>query len=33
MAIVGKKIQESKTKAINELKESFSVSEDFIFTD
>ena len=33
MAIIGKKIQESKTKAIGELKESFSVSEDFIFTD
>ena len=33
MAIVGKKIQESKTKAIGELKDSFSVSEDFIFTD
>ena len=33
MAIVAKKIQESKTKAIGELKESFSVAEDFIFTD
>ena len=33
MAIIGKKIQESKTKAIGELKESFSVSKDFIFTD
>ena len=33
MAIVAKKIQESKTKAIGELKESFGVSEDFIFTD
>jgi len=33
MAIVAKKIQESKTKAIGELKESFSVSQDFIFTD
>ena len=33
MAIIGKKIQESKTKAIGELKESFGVSKDFIFTD
>ncbi|MCL2043710.1 MAG: 50S ribosomal protein L10 [Treponema sp.] len=33
MAIIAKKIQESKTKAIGELKESFGVSEDFIFTD
>jgi large subunit ribosomal protein L10 len=33
MAIVAKKIQESKTKAIGELKESFGVAEDFIFTD
>jgi large subunit ribosomal protein L10 len=33
MAIVAKKIQDSKTKAIGELKESFGVSEDFIFTD
>ncbi|MCL1836389.1 MAG: 50S ribosomal protein L10 [Treponema sp.] len=33
MAIVAKKIQESKTKAIGQLKESFGVSEDFIFTD
>jgi large subunit ribosomal protein L10 len=33
MAIVAKKIQESKTKAIGELKESFSVAQDFIFTD
>ena len=33
MAIVAKKIQESKTKAIGELKESFSASQDFIFTD
>ena len=33
MAIVAKKIQEDKTKAIGELKEAFSVAEDFIFTD
>ena len=33
MAIIGKKIQESKTKAIGELKDSFSVSKDFVFTD
>jgi large subunit ribosomal protein L10 len=33
MAIVAKKLQESKTKAIGELKESFSVAQDFIFTD
>jgi large subunit ribosomal protein L10 len=33
MAIVAKKIQESKTKAIGELKEFFSASQDFIFTD
>jgi len=33
MAIVAKKIQESKTKAIGELKEAFSASQDFIFTD
>jgi len=33
MAIVAKKIQETKTKAIGELKESFSASQDFIFTD
>jgi large subunit ribosomal protein L10 len=33
MAIVAKKIQESKTKAIGELKESFSAAQDFIFTD
>jgi len=33
MAIVAKKVQESKTQAIGELKEAFSVSEDFIFTD
>jgi large subunit ribosomal protein L10 len=33
MAIVAKKIQENKTKAIGELKESFGKAEDFIFTD
>jgi len=33
MAIIGKKIQENKTKAIGELKDSFSVSKDFVFTD
>jgi large subunit ribosomal protein L10 len=33
MAIVAKKIQESKTKAIQEIKDSLSVSKDFIFTD
>jgi len=33
MAIIAKKIQSSKVKAIGELKESFSVAEDFIFTD
>jgi len=33
MAIVAKKIQESKTKAIGALKESFGVADDFIFTD
>ena len=33
MAIIAKKIQESKTKAIGELKESFGKAEDFIFTD
>jgi len=33
MAIVAKKIQESKTKAIGELKDSFSAAQDFIFTD
>jgi large subunit ribosomal protein L10 len=33
MAIIAKKIQESKTKAIGELKESFSAAQDFIFTD
>jgi large subunit ribosomal protein L10 len=33
MAIVGKKIQDYKTDAINELKESFGSAPDFIFTD
>jgi len=33
MAIIAKRIQESKTKAIGELKESLSAAEDFIFTD
>jgi large subunit ribosomal protein L10 len=33
MAIVAKKIQQSKTKAIGELKEAFGAAPDFIFTD
>ena len=33
MAIVAKKIQENKTKAIDELKGTFGAAEDFIFTD
>ncbi len=33
MAIIAKKIQESKTKAIGELKESLSSAKDFIFTE
>jgi len=33
MAIVAKKIQDAKVKAIGEIKDSFSVSQDFIFTD
>jgi large subunit ribosomal protein L10 len=33
MAIIAKKIQESKTKAIGELKDSLSVAKDFIFTE
>ena len=33
MAIIAKKIQERKTKAIGELKESLSAAEDYIFTD
>jgi len=33
MAIVAKKIQESKTEAIGDLKASFGSAEDFIFTD
>ena len=33
MAVIAKKIQETKVKAINELKESLSIAQDFIFTD
>jgi len=33
MAIIAKKVQENKTKAIGALKESLSVAPDFIFTD
>ena len=33
MAIVAKKIQESKTKAIGALKDSFSSAQDYVFTD
>jgi large subunit ribosomal protein L10 len=33
MAIIAKKIQEGKTKAIGELKESLGAAHDFIFTD
>jgi large subunit ribosomal protein L10 len=33
MAIIAKKIQETKTKAIGELKESFEKANDYIFTD
>jgi len=33
MAIIARKIQESKTKAIGELKETLSSAKDFIFTD
>jgi large subunit ribosomal protein L10 len=33
MAIVAKKIQQSKTRAIEKLKEGFGTSGDFIFTD
>ncbi|MDR3020846.1 MAG: 50S ribosomal protein L10 [Treponema sp.] len=33
MAIIAKKIQESKTKAIGELKETFGNTNDYIFTD
>jgi len=33
MAIIAKKIQENKTKAIAELKETLSAAQDFIFTD
>jgi len=33
MAIIAKKIQDSKTKAIGELKDSLSTAKDFIFTE
>jgi large subunit ribosomal protein L10 len=33
MAIIAKKVQESKTKAIGKLKETLSSAQDFIFTD
>jgi len=33
MAVIAKKIQENKTKAIGELKESLGKASDFIFTD
>lgn len=33
MAIVAKKIQDAKVTAIGEIKEAFSASQDFIFTD
>ena len=33
MAVIAKKIQENKTKAIGELKDSFSIAHDYIFTD
>ena len=33
MAIIAKKIQDNKTKAIGELKESLGTAKDFIFTD
>ena len=33
MAIVAKKIQEAKVKSIGNMKDAFSVSQDFIFTD
>jgi large subunit ribosomal protein L10 len=33
MAIIAKKIQDNKTKAIGELKETFGIAKDFIFTD
>ena len=32
MAVVAKKIQDAKVKSIGEIKEAFSISEDFIFT-
>ena len=33
MAIVAKKLQNAKVKSIGEMKDAFSVSQDFIFTD
>jgi large subunit ribosomal protein L10 len=33
MAIIAKKLQESKIKAVGELKESFGCADDYIFTD
>ncbi|MDR0321632.1 MAG: 50S ribosomal protein L10 [Treponema sp.] len=33
MAIIAKKIQETKTKAIGQIKESLGAAQDFIFTD
>jgi len=33
MAIIAKKVQDSKTKAINELKETLSKANDFVFTE
>jgi large subunit ribosomal protein L10 len=33
MAIIAKKVQENKTKAIADIKESFSGTNDFVFTD
>jgi large subunit ribosomal protein L10 len=33
MAIIAKKLQETKTRAIGELKDSLGVAKDFIFTD
>jgi len=33
MAVVAKKIHDEKVKSIGEIKETFSVSQDFIFTD
>jgi large subunit ribosomal protein L10 len=33
MAVIAKKVQDNKTKAIQELKDSFSTAHDYIFTD